>query len=62
MDLDELIKKSGVSDAELKIMTCAIAATPHKSCRKITNTLISLERLRASVHPDEEALGLEGKL
>ena len=61
MELEEIIKNSGIGSAELKIITCAIAVLPDQTCIKITETLISLEHLRASEPLPGEILEPLGK-
>ena len=48
MELEEIIKNSGIGSAELKIITCATYALSDRTCTKITETLINLEHLRVS--------------
>jgi hypothetical protein len=61
MDLDELIKKSGIVSDDLNSITRNIAKTPDTVCRKLAEALATLAHLRDGERPHEEIPGLEDR-
>ena len=61
MDLEELIKKSGIGSDDLASITRNIAKTPDIGCRKLAEVLAILAHLRGGERPHEEILGLEDR-
>jgi hypothetical protein len=61
MDLEELIKKSGIVSDDLASITRDIAKTPDIVCRKLAEVLAILAHLRGGERPREEILGLEDR-